>query len=214
MPKESQNRDGEDRSGQHRDHSGAGEEKAEKGNHKPTPLRTVNGGFAALTCFIFLAHVVLGAWKFFDLSFEGRFVWVVWVGVGVLVAHIALSVGTTVSMLTDTKRPPSAKKKRHQLLKWVTGLTLLAAVLVHVCTTSAIANGGVVHELSWLEFALMIAVAAALAWHIFVASKSLLKDLRVPDHKRYRPAMQAMLLGCVGVAAVILVIAMFSQAGR
>lgn len=177
--------------------------------HKPTPLRTANGIFASITCFIFLAHVVLGAWKFFDLSFEGKYVWMVWVGVGVLAVHIALSVGTTVSMLTDTKRPPSAKKKRHQLMKWITGVTLLAAALVHVSTTSAIANGGVVHELSWLEFALMLVVAAALAWHIFVASKSLLKDLHVPDHKRFRPAMQAVMLGCVAVAAIILVIAIF-----
>ena len=198
----------EEQNEKHHGHAEADGEKPEKGNHRPTPLRTANGVAAALLCFIFLAHVILGAVKFADLSFDGKFVWVVWVGVGALAVHIALSIGTTVSMLTDTVRPPSDKKKRHQLMKWITGVTLLAAALVHVCTTSAIANGGVVEPLSWVGFALMIALAAALTWHLLVASKSLLKDLHVPDHKRYRPWMQRAFVACVVVAAIILVVAM------
>lgn len=54
----------------------------------------------------------------------------------------------------------------------------------------------------------MAALIAALGWHMFTASKSLLKDLRVPDHKRFRPALRAVLLaGCI-VAGIILITAL------
>lgn len=181
-----------------------------EGGHTPTPLRTANGIVAALLVVIFLAHAVLGSVKFANLTFVNHFSWIIWVGVAAIVVHIIMSVGTTVSMYTDTERPPSEKKKRHQVLKWVTGCVLLAVAALHMAFTSGLGTGGNVAALRPVTFALMAALIAALAWHIFVASKSLLKDLHVPHHRRYRPWMQAVFLAVAAAAGAILVAAMFS----
>ena len=173
-----------------------GEDKEER---KPTPLRTANGIVAALLCVIFAAHAILGGVKIADPTFTGRFVWVVWVGVGLVAVHIIMSIGTTVSMWTDTVRPPSDKKKRHQIMKWVTGVALLAVAGIHM------ASG--MPGSAWPMAALMLCVAAALGWHMFVASKSLLKDLHVPHHKKYRPYLQAALIAACVVAGVIILAA-------
>ena len=178
-----------------------GEDKEER---KPTPLRTANGIVAAVLVAIFLAHALLGSVKFADLSFNGKLVWVVWVGVALIAVHILMSIGTTVSMLRDTKRPPSQKKKRHQLMKWLSGGALLAAAAVHFARTSGFFTGGAVAALNGATFALMAVVAITLGWHVYTASKSLLKDLHVPDHKRYRPWMQAAFLAVIVTAGVIM----------
>lgn len=189
---------------------GKGEHGKDHESRKPTPLRTANGMVAALLCLIFLVHAVLGSVKFGNLTFANHFSWVIWVGVALLVVHIIMSVGTTVSMYTDTVRPPSQKKKRHQVLKWVTGCALLAVAALHMAFTSGLRAGGAVAALTPITYVLMAVLIAALAWHILVASKSLLKDLHVPHHKRYRPWMQAAFLVVAAVAAVILTAAMFS----
>ena len=177
---------------------------------KPTKLRTANGIAAAILCIIFLAHAILGSVKFAVPTFSGRFVWVVWIGVGILVAHVVMSVGTTVSMMTDKERPPSAKKKRHQLMKWLSGVAVLVVAVIHMLTNSGLVTGGAVPALSRATTVLMAALICALGWHMFTASKSLLKDLHVPNHKRWRPALRAVLLaGCV-VAGVILLVAAFA----
>ena len=53
----------------------------------------------------------------------------VWVGVAVCAAHVVLSALTSREMLLDTVRPPSLKKKRHLVLKWVSGIVLLLELL-------------------------------------------------------------------------------------
>ena len=176
-----------------------GEEHEER---KPTPLRTANGVVAAALCVIFAAHAILGSVKIANPAFSGRFVWVVWVGVGLVAVHIAMSIGTTVAMWRDTVRPPSNKKKRHQILKWVTGVAMLATAAAHMLTGFPSA--------AWTGAILMLGVAATLGWHMFVASKSLLKDLHVPHHKKWRPWLRAVLVAvCVAAGGIILFAALF-----
>lgn len=57
-------------------------------------------------------------------AFSDELNWAVWIGVGIIAVHVALSVGTTRQMLCDRSRPPSAKKKAHQLKKWVSGIAI------------------------------------------------------------------------------------------
>lgn len=166
---------------------------------KPTVLRTANGVVAALLCVIFVAHAILGSVKIANPAFSGRFVWVIWVGVGLVAMHVIMSIGTTVQMWTDKKRPPSDKKKRHQILKWVTGVALLVTAAIHMA-------GGMPNA-SWPVAILMLLVAATLGWHMFVASKSLLKDLHVPDHKRWRVWLRAVLVAACAAAGIIILVA-------
>ncbi len=182
-------------------------EHGEKPERKPTVLRTANGVVAAILCFLFAAHMLLGSVKFAYPAFDGKLVWVVWIGVGVLAVHVLMSVGTTVAMLRDTERPPSTKKKRHQLMKWVTGCMLLLAAGLHVAYMTGAFGVADPIALNVASFVLVLCVVAAVAWHEFVASKSLLKDLHVPNHKRYRPALRWTLMALCSVAAVALVVA-------
>lgn len=71
-------------------------------------------------------------------------------------AHGALSVATIALMLRDGKRPPSACKKKHQMLKWISGAVLAAAAALHVAQAS---------PFGLPRSALALAVLAAFAWH-------------------------------------------------
>lgn len=77
-------------------------------------LRRANGIASLLLLAVFSAHAVMGA-LFCWGAVSGEASWVVWVGVCIAVLHVALSIGTTRHMLHDEVRPPSAKKKAHQL---------------------------------------------------------------------------------------------------
>ena len=108
---------------------------------------------------------------------------------GVGVVHIVASVFTTYIMFTDEVRPPSSRKKRHQWLKWATGALLAVVAIWHALRPDTSAD------------ALLIVVLAVLAWHAFVGSKSIVRDL---DMSRFmKTALR------VAVVAVSVLIAVF-----
>ena len=82
--------------------------------------RFVNGIASAVILAFFIAHAFLG-------SFRGVFssdsppAWVLWAGIAVVAFHVVASVVTSYQQITDEEFPPSVRKKRHLLLKWVTG---------------------------------------------------------------------------------------------
>lgn len=115
---------------------------------------------------------------------------------GLVLVHVGFSVATTVCMMKDTVRPPSARKRRHQWLKWASGCVLLAALALHVLRP-------------WLPAAfdvpLSLVVLAALTWHGWMGMKSLVHDLRLPKGAK-RPLRAA--LGALAVLAMALLFAL------
>ena len=109
-------------------------------------------------------------------------------------AHVALSIATTVIMWRDTVRPPSRKKKRHQILKWVTGVVLLAVLTVHVL------HPAVAPIVIWSASTLLL---AAFAWHVWTGMKSLARDLRLPGNAKV--PLRIVLCALVLVALVVMV---------
>lgn len=154
------------------------------------------GGFAAavLTAF-FLVHAVLGALSL-HLPIDGRGRVLVWAGVVLAAVHIAICVVTSVQMLSDMERPPSARKRSHLVLKWVTGLLLAVVALAHVVLPVGIAEG-------LLAVGSMVLLAAAIGLHACVGAKSLLKDIGV-DRQMRMPFRVAVCLVLAASAVAVL----------
>ncbi|MBP3866956.1 MAG: hypothetical protein J6D25_04020 [Eggerthellaceae bacterium] len=135
--------------------------------------RFANGIVSALIVVFFLAHGLLGSFAF-ALPSAHPLLWVVWVGVGFVVLHVALSVVTSYQQLSDREFPPSARKKRHLALKWATGGLLAASIVAHIaCMRVPV----LVIAAPFLPKLSTVVLSAVLAWHISVGMKSLLKDI-------------------------------------
>ena len=157
--------------------------------YKKDPTRLVNAIIAALLAAFFLIHAGLAAAKLCGVDLGETFKWTVWVGVGIIALHVILSLRTTQTMFNDTERPPSAKKRQHQMLKWLTGGVLILAVLFHFPSG----------EGASFAYALaLIITAAALSWHIYTGTKSLTRDLNLPSS--LRPIVRAIV--CLAAAAI------------
>ena len=97
-----------------------------------------------------------------------------WVGVAVCAAYVVLSALTSREMLLDTVRPPSLKKKRHLVLKWVSGIVLLLAATMHCQGNSSF---GFSVFLSCLALVLICA-------HSWIGMRSMVKDLGAKKIRR------------------------------
>ena len=168
-----------------------------------SPSRVANAWAALILVVIFCAHALLGALKQLVPGLPSALAWVVWVGVGAIVVHLILSGITTYDMWTDRKRPASPRKKRHQYLKWISGAAVLVCAAAHMLVV--LAPGLFPGSTHVLRHVLMIALAAALCWHIFISAKSLLKDLWPGATKRARNLIRAaVVVFFCGVGAIIL----------
>lgn len=105
---------------------------------------------------------------------------------------------TSYQMLNDKVRPPSVRKKRHLILKWVTGVLILPVAIMHM----GIGMG--LWKMAWPISLLMdIALVICLAWHTFVGVKSLLKDLNI--NRRYRTVLRIVICTLAGIYVVALI---------
>ena len=162
-----------------------------------SPMRKTNAIVAAIITAFFLAHATLGATAL-HVDIPSSLSWTVWIGAALVCAHIVFCIATSTSMLTDAKRPPSQKKKRHLALKWITGALLLAVAIPH----AAEFYGG--DRTPLLAILLIIAVAA----HACVGAKSLLKDLSLP--RTWRPAFRAIVCIIAALAGIATLIAVLT----
>ena len=143
---------------------------------KGSTIRFVNGIVSAAIVVFFLVHATLGSLSALT-GFKSPFTWFVWVGVALVGMHVVVSVFTSREQLTDAERPPSARKKRHLALKWVTGALLLIVAATHVV---AMRTWGAEAMQSMATGAMLtVVLAATLAVHMCVGSKSVLKDLGI-----------------------------------
>ena len=161
----------------------------EEAVNKPTRTRIANGVLGAVLAVLVCAHQLLGAFAPGTAALGGLRT-AMWIAVAALAVHVALSVATTRQMLTDATRPPSSKKKQHQVLKWVSGAAVAMLLAAHVLVQPEPA----------VRAALLVALAGALAWHLWLGAKSLLKDLGAD--RRYRIALKT--AAVVVAAAVVL----------
>lgn len=132
--------------------------------------RLVNAGVAALLVAAFLGHALFASAAGADAASRAPYP-LLYCLLALAAVHIGLSVATTLLMWNDSMRPPSEKKKRHQVLKWVTGAVVLAVLCVHVV------HPAVVPAVTWTASAVLL---AAFVWHGWTGMKSLARDLRVP----------------------------------
>ena len=163
--------------------------------------RLVNGIVCAVLLVFFLVHAVLGgASAAFDIPRNLKFL--VWAGVVLVCAHVALCVVTSHQMMTDAERPPSDKKKKHLALKWVTGVILLALALVHIVALNVVGEGVVQLTGALLALALLVVLAV----HLWAGTKSLLKDLSID--RKYRNPLRAVIVAIAVVAGALLLCAL------
>lgn len=164
---------------------------------KHSNIRLMNGIVSAVVLCFFIAHGLLGSTSALS-PFETGLTWVVWIGMACVGVHLILSMVTSWQQLNDPGSPPSARKKRHLVLKWTTGLLLLVAVVVHIgfmrsygpAATQSMASGAVA----------TIAVAATFALHACVGGKSLLTDIFID--KKYLVVYRVVVCAFAAVCAL------------
>ena len=125
-----------------------------------------------------------------------------WAGAVVALAHVALCVATSAAMLTDTQRPPSARKRQHLVVKWVTGIALGLVAGLHIAASQG-ALGGVLAALSGSGVTarlLILAVVVAMGMHLWTGARSLLKDVDLP--RAWKPYVR----GAIVVVTLALVV--------
>jgi hypothetical protein len=157
-----------------------------------TKVRRINAVLAAALACFFLVHALLGVLSQRQLVSNTLAVFA-WAGVVILAVHIACSVGTTWYMYTDTLRPPSNRKKQHQVLKWVTGVAVLALALYHM-----LAHGGSTSGNDYVQLTILLVLLVFIAIHSYTGVKSLTRDLAID--KRARMPIR---VGLIGVAVAI-----------
>lgn len=157
---------------------------------KSSKARVANGVIAALITVIFLVHGTMGSLSAL-FGFSSALAWVVWGAVILTGLHVAVSLATSAQQLTDREFPPSRRKKAHLALKWVTGALLAVVAIAHIVLPKGSAAGAGV----------IVAVSVALAAHLCVGSKSLLKDLGIS--RSYKQAFRIVV--CLFAALFVLV---------
>ena len=177
-------------------------------NRPDGAVRRGNGVLSAVVGVFFIGHGLLGC-ALFVFGISDAAAWVVWVGVALAGVHVAVCIATSAYQLTDTVRPPSREKKRHLVLKWVTGALLVATVAAHVLGFRVL--GESVNAPSMFGALVVVAVAAALAVHLCVGAKSLLKDLGID--RKYRAAVRAVACASAAVFAAVALLAAFGIVG-
>lgn len=156
-------------------------------------MRKVNGIISLALVLVVGAHALPGLFPFAEPSVHllQTLGWaIVCLGVG----HALLSVGTSTQMLTDTVRPPSEGKKRHLVLKWATGLAVAGAVALHACASAGMLPGMGKQALA----ATVVLVLALTGMHVYVGTRSLLKDIGLP--RSWKSAARA-LVAAITIAA-------------
>lgn len=162
--------------------------------------RLVNGIISAVIVAFFVVHAALGsvgALAGYTSPLKG----LVWCGIALVVAHVVVSVVTSIQQLADADRPPSTRKKRHLALKWATGALLAVAVVVHVAAMRS--YGSVSLQTTASGVVLTLVLCIVLGIHVCVGSKSLLKDLNID--RRYKGAFRmavCVVLAVVAIAAM------------
>ena len=160
---------------------------------KGSNTRFSNGVIAAVITVLFIAHAVLGSASVVA-GYTSPFSVLVWVGVALIIIHVVASIATSREQLNDAERPPSVRKKRHLALKWATGIVLAALAILHVALPKGSSAG----------VALVMALIVALAVHLWVGSKSLLKDIGIDV--RYKAVFRGVI--CIFALACIVAIIM------
>ena len=182
---------------QERAESGVRGQQENKDAHISSRTRTANGILCAALVVALVCHQIAGA--FFAGAVPARPVrLLMWAVVVVITVHVALSIATTAQMMTDNKRPPSIHKRRHQALKWVTGILVGSLAAIHVFSIAPSPS---------TRTALLSALAICLAWHGWVGTKSLLKDLNINRTWRFAVRTAFCVVATVVVARVVVQLA-------
>ena len=159
-------------------------------------MRRANGVIALVLIIFFSIHEILGS-LYLDDVITAQLASLVWIGVILIGAHAALSAITSRQMLTDPVRPPSKKKRIHLTKKWASGILVAFFLVFHIVTNISSLKFG------WISLLL----ALALVIHICISSKSLAKDLSLPNIFKwvFRIASIAIIIG----AAVMIFLRIF-----
>ena len=148
---------------------------------KSTTARRLNGAIAAVILLVFVIHSL-----FANSPFSLPHI-VVWTGCALIGAHVITCIVTSVAMLTDRERPASPKKKKHLVLKWVSGIALGAVACAHAMGFLPLGKP------------ILSAIALLIAWHAWICARSFLKDLGFDT--RHKPLFRTII--CAAAFATI-----------
>ena len=160
-------------------------------------LRKANGIVSLCLLAALSVHAVVNCLRFGGLHMPSLAL-LAWASVAATVLHVGLCVATSNAMLTDTERPPSQKKRRHLVIKWITGGLVLAVAGVHIAASQGVL-GTAAQSGRWL----LVGLVVALAIHLWTGARSFLSDLGLP--RSWKPAVRALVvLGACALAAAVL----------
>lgn len=131
-----------------------------------TLLRCANALVAALLMMAFLAHALLSSSAGASPGMASLLMPLMTLA-AMAFTHAVISIATSALMLSDTIRPPSARKKRHLAFKWLSGIALLLAGAAHVAHFPA-------GMPTWI---VALVLLMTLTWHSLTGMKSLVRDL-------------------------------------
>ena len=165
--------------------------------------RLVNAIMSALVLAFFVVHSLLGGLEGI-LSLQRPAAYIPWIGVGVVVIHVVMSIVTSYGQLTDAEFPPSSRKKRHLLLKWLSGICLAVVAAIHIVSIQAFGSEAI--QVSITATATVLLLVVVLVIHVWIGAKSLITDLGL--HKglilplRIVLCVVAVSVGCIVVAGL------------
>ena len=165
-------------------------------------MRKTNGFISLALAALLVVHVAhnlarLGAGTTNEVL-QSLFPALSWMCVVLSILHIGLSGGTSATMLNDTERPPSPRKKRHLVLKWATGIALALSAGLHI----GHAMGFVAHGSATFFWGSLLATLVFLGMHTYTGARSLLKDIGLPTS--WKTAVRVVVVVCTFAACAAL----------
>ena len=165
-------------------------------------MRKTNGFISLALAALLVVHVAhnlarLGAGTTNEVL-QSLFPALSWMCVVLSILHIGLSGGTSATMLNDTERPPSPRKKRHLVLKWATGIALALSAGLHVGHVMGFVASGSAN----FFWGSLLATLVFLGMHMYTGARSLLKDIGLPTS--WKPAVRVVVVVCTFAACAAL----------
>lgn len=171
--------------------------------------RRANGIVAGLLAVFFLgAHGLLGSIVAL-IPLDSTLSWIAWIGTAAIAVHVGLNVRVTIEKLSDPEKPPSTRKKAKIALRWATGIVLVLAIGLHVA--SMCTQGADAAQSTLPGVAITIALIIAIAIHVCLCMKSLIRDLggskelkdRITPFARVTLCVYACLLCAISIAGYL-----------
>lgn len=175
---------------------------------KRSKARRANGYVAAiLVVFFMCAHILLGSLSF-AIPISNKFAWIVWIGTGLVLIHMCLSIVTTREKLSNPEKPADTRKKMKIVLRWMTGILIAIGIGVHIASVEL--YGESAFQATPMGKIAMLALLVTLAVHITLNAKSLIRDIGGSKEQKDRLKTPLRIAVCALALVFFIVVAVYA----